>query len=94
MKRWNRRLYPDTFSLLGGEPSIHPDLPGFVAMAAATFGLPIGEINFYMLSHTVFGNYRIIFGLFIARRFRQWRTGRYPRFPRTRHVAAAIRFRF
>lgn len=33
MKQWNRRLSPHTFSLLGGEPSIHPDLPGFVAMA-------------------------------------------------------------
>ena len=33
MRLWNRRLSPDAFSLLGGEPSIHPDLAGFVALA-------------------------------------------------------------
>lgn len=33
MGLWSRRLNPHTFSLLGGEPSIHPDLPGFVTLA-------------------------------------------------------------
>ena len=32
MKLWNRRLAPETFSLLGGEPTIHPQLPEFVAL--------------------------------------------------------------
>jgi hypothetical protein len=33
MNLWDRRLSPHTFSLLGGEPTIHPDLTGFVALA-------------------------------------------------------------
>jgi hypothetical protein len=33
MNLWNPRLSPHTFSLLGGEPTIHPDLTGFVALA-------------------------------------------------------------
>lgn len=33
MNLWNRRLIPHTFSLLGGEPTIHLDLAGFVALA-------------------------------------------------------------
>ena len=33
MLLWNQRLAPKTFSLLGGEPTIHPDLAGFVALA-------------------------------------------------------------
>ncbi len=33
MKLWDRRLNPKTFSLLGGEPTIHPDLAAFVALA-------------------------------------------------------------
>lgn len=33
MELWNRRLAPHTFSLLGGEPSIHPHLPEFVLLA-------------------------------------------------------------
>lgn len=33
MRLWNQRLRPSTFSLLGGEPSIHPQLPEFVALS-------------------------------------------------------------
>lgn len=33
MKLWNRRLSPRLFSLLGGEPAMHPQLPQFVRMA-------------------------------------------------------------
>lgn len=33
MKLWNRRLFPHTFSLLGGEPTIHPHLPEFLTLA-------------------------------------------------------------
>lgn len=33
MKYWNRRLFPQTFSLLGGEPALHPELPAFVLLA-------------------------------------------------------------
>jgi len=33
MTLWHHRLIPHTFSLLGGEPSIHPDLPEFVLLA-------------------------------------------------------------
>jgi hypothetical protein len=33
MKLWNRRVSPSTFSLLGGEPTIHPELAEFVALA-------------------------------------------------------------
>lgn len=32
MQLWNRRVNPHTFSLLGGEPTIHPDLTEFVSM--------------------------------------------------------------
>lgn len=32
MSLWNRRLNPQTFSLLGGEPTVHPDLIGFFAL--------------------------------------------------------------
>src|SRR6266850_6082907 len=32
MSLWNRRLLPQTFSFLGGEPTIHPHLPEFVAL--------------------------------------------------------------
>lgn len=33
MNSWNRRLDPKTFSLLGGEPTIHPRLPEFVTLS-------------------------------------------------------------
>jgi hypothetical protein len=33
MRAWNRRLAPHVFSLLGGEPTIHPNLTEFVALA-------------------------------------------------------------
>jgi hypothetical protein len=33
MGLWSRRLSPHTFSLLGGEPTLHHDLAGFVALA-------------------------------------------------------------
>lgn len=33
MGLWSQRLHPQTLSLLGGEPSIHPDLPGCVTLA-------------------------------------------------------------
>ncbi|HMG80466.1 MAG TPA: radical SAM protein [Xanthobacteraceae bacterium] len=33
MQSWSRRLAVAEFHLLGGEPTIHPDLPGFVQLA-------------------------------------------------------------
>jgi uncharacterized radical SAM superfamily Fe-S cluster-containing enzyme len=33
MKPWSDRLQPKSFSLLGGEPTIHPQLPEFVLLA-------------------------------------------------------------
>lgn len=33
MSLWNRRLSPDIFSLLGGEPTIHPDLASYMVLA-------------------------------------------------------------
>ncbi|MBP7371147.1 MAG: radical SAM protein [Arenimonas sp.] len=33
MQLWSQRLRPKQFSLLGGEPTIHPDLTGFVLLA-------------------------------------------------------------
>lgn len=30
MRAWDGRIAPQTFSLLGGEPTIHPELPAFV----------------------------------------------------------------
>ncbi len=33
MAPWAARLRPDRFSLVGGEPTIHPDLAGFVRLA-------------------------------------------------------------
>jgi organic radical activating enzyme len=33
MSSWSGRLAPDQFDLLGGEPTIHPELPGFVSLA-------------------------------------------------------------
>jgi hypothetical protein len=33
MKLWNQRVHPEIFSLLGGEPSIHPQLTEFVLLA-------------------------------------------------------------
>lgn len=33
MQPWSRRLAPHTFSLLGGEPTIHPDLCNFLTLA-------------------------------------------------------------
>lgn len=33
MALWSSRIRPRTFSLLGGEPTIHPDLTGFVSLA-------------------------------------------------------------
>lgn len=33
MKGWNQRIRPEKFSLVGGEPTIHPKLPDFVALA-------------------------------------------------------------
>jgi hypothetical protein len=33
MKMWNQRICPEFFSLLGGEPTIHPHLSEFVSLA-------------------------------------------------------------
>ena len=33
MNLWNRRLAPRVFSLVGGEPTIHPKLPQFLALS-------------------------------------------------------------
>jgi hypothetical protein len=32
MASWSRRVIPGTFNLLGGEPTVHPDLPAFVGL--------------------------------------------------------------
>ncbi|BCJ90789.1 radical SAM protein [Terrihabitans soli] len=32
MRSWSRKVTPQTFNLLGGEPAIHPDLPAFVGL--------------------------------------------------------------
>src|SRR5689334_11898209 len=34
MASWNSRVRPKVLTLLGGEPTIHPGLPGFVDLAA------------------------------------------------------------
>lgn len=33
MNLWNRRIHPRRFSLLGGEPTLHPQLPEFLPLA-------------------------------------------------------------
>ena len=33
MRLWKRRIRPKQFSLLGGEPTMHPDLPQFIVLA-------------------------------------------------------------
>ena len=33
MEAWNRRIRPKIFSIVGGEPTIHPNLPSFVSVA-------------------------------------------------------------
>jgi hypothetical protein len=33
MQAWSPRLSPSTFSLVGGEPTVHPELAGFTALA-------------------------------------------------------------
>lgn len=33
MSLWKNRIHPQTFSLLGGEPTIHPQLPEFLTLA-------------------------------------------------------------
>lgn len=37
MKLWNRRVSPKRFSLLGGEPTIHPRLAEFVALSRSNW---------------------------------------------------------
>jgi hypothetical protein len=37
MSLWDRRLSPSTLSLLGGEPTVHPELPAFAALARRHF---------------------------------------------------------
>lgn len=37
MGAWSGRIEPGAFSLVGGEPTIHPDLPGFVELAFRHF---------------------------------------------------------
>lgn len=39
MNNWNRRLRPRTFSLLGGEPSLHPNLVEFMVLARRSWPL-------------------------------------------------------
>ncbi len=37
MQPWSARIAPQTFSILGGEPTIHPDLTGFVELSRRMF---------------------------------------------------------
>lgn len=37
MAPWSRRISPQLFSVLGGEPTIHPDLTGFLVMSREMF---------------------------------------------------------
>lgn len=43
MKSWNRRVCPQMFSLLGGEPTIHPHLPEFLALTRKNW--PAAELR-------------------------------------------------
>jgi hypothetical protein len=43
MNLWNRRLSPKTFSLVGGEPTIHPQLAEFVSRARRNW--PAAELR-------------------------------------------------
>jgi hypothetical protein len=54
MKMWNQRIYPQVFSLLGGEPTIHPHLPEFVSLARRnwpTSALRIVSNGFFLHRH-------------------------------------------
>jgi hypothetical protein len=51
---WNRRIYPQTFSLLGGEPTIHPQLPEFLSLARSNWpgaALRIVTNGFFLHRH-------------------------------------------
>jgi hypothetical protein len=54
MKLWNRRVRPQIFSLLGGEPTIHPQLTEFVSMARTNWpdsSLRIVTNGFFLHRH-------------------------------------------
>ncbi len=54
MAAWSARLAPTAFSLLGGEPTIHPDLPEFVRLARRHFpatSLRIVTNGFFLHRH-------------------------------------------
>src|ERR1039457_1027359 len=38
MSAWRTRISPTTFSLLGGEPTIHPELPAFIPLIRHHWG--------------------------------------------------------
>ena len=37
MSNWNTKVIPKRFTLMGGEPSLHPDLGDFVLLAREKF---------------------------------------------------------
>ncbi|HEX4613966.1 MAG TPA: radical SAM protein [Urbifossiella sp.] len=52
MRSWAGRVRPRAFSLLGGEPALHPDLPGFVALARDHWpGTPVRVVSNGFLLH-------------------------------------------
>lgn len=54
MKLWNQRVEPAIFSLLGGEPTLHPDLPELIVIARRNWprsSLRIVTNGFFLTRH-------------------------------------------